>query len=375
MHLSRLELSNFRNYAELDLALEPGLTVFYGQNAQGKTNVLEAVYLLSSGSSYRAASDREVIRWAAPDAERVARVTGVSDGIELQVLVADMPGLSTKRVLLNGAGKRLADFVGRLPAVFFGPEQLDLVTGSPGDRRSYLDGALSQTDRNYYRSLGTYNRVLHQRNQLLKQFRERELDPEELVYWDDQLVEQGSLISRGRARCLQELSELAASHHEHLAAGGGELALAYESKLFRNAGGWERLLDASVDEIQTEFRRWLSLEAEREMAQGTTVVGPHRDDLLLVLSGKSVDKFGSRGQQRTVALALKLAELDLLQRHTGQVPVLLLDDVLSELDEARRGALRDVVRQHEQVLLTTTELPDMDLAASYLVRQGSLSAT
>jgi DNA replication and repair protein RecF len=305
----------------------------------------------------------------------VASVTGRSDGTELQVLVADMPGLSTKRVLLNGAGKRLVDFVGRLPAVFFGPEQLDLVIGSPSNRRAYLDGALSQTDRLYFRTLGTYNRVLHQRNQLLKQFRERELSSDELVYWDEQLVNLGSQISAARARCLKQLSALAASHHERLAPGGGELSLAYEAKLFRESGGWARLLDAPPDEIRTEFRRWLSVEAEREMAQGTTVVGPHRDDLLLVLADKPVDKFGSRGQQRTVALALKLAELDWIREHTEQVPILLLDDVLSELDEARRAALRGVVRQHEQVLLTTTELPEMDAAATYMVRQGSLSAT
>jgi len=375
VHLSRLELSNFRNYAELDLTLELGLTVLFGQNAQGKTNVLEAIYLLSSGSSYRAASDKEVIRWGAPESERVARVTGWSGELELQVLVPDMPGLGTKRVLLNGAGKRLADFVGRLPAVFFGPEQLDLVTGSPSHRRSYLDGALSQTDRTYFRALSVYNRALHQRNQLLKQFRERELNPEELVYWDLQLVEAGSVISQRRAVCLRQLAGLAAEHHQQLAPGGGELALAYETKLFRGEGGWERLLTATTSELQSEFRRWLAIEADREMAQGTTVVGPHRDDLLLSLNGQSVDKFGSRGQQRTVALALKLAELDLIREHTGETPILLLDDVLSELDEARRAALREVIRSHEQVLLTTTERPDMPAVAAYTVRQGSLTAT
>lgn len=375
MYLSRLELSNFRNYGRLELALQPGLTVLYGQNAQGKTNVLEAIYLLASGSSYRAASDREVIRWDAPAEERLARVIGLAGGLELQLVVADMPGLASKRVLLNGAGKRLSDFVGRLPAVFFGPEQLDLVTGSPGSRRAFLDGALSQTDRTYFRSLSVYNRVLHQRNQLLKQFRERELNPDELVYWDAQLVESGSLLTMRRAGCIQELAALAAGHHEQLAPGGGQLTLAYETKLFRSGGGWTRLLTVEAAEVQAEFRSCLALENDREMAQGTTVVGPHRDDLLLLLDGKPVDKFGSRGQQRTVALALKLAELDLIRQHIGQNPILLLDDVLSELDDARRAALRDVVQRHEQVLLTTTERPDMPASAAYEVRQGSLTAT
>lgn len=379
MHVFRLQLLNFRNYTALELMLQPGLTVLYGQNAQGKTNILEAVHLLSNGSSYRAASDKEVIRWGAPEAERVARVTGAiqakSEAMELEVALADMPGLSSKRVLLNGAGKRLADFVGRLTAVLFGPEQLDLVTGSPSQRRAYLDGTLSQTDRNYVRALGTYNRVLHQRNQLLKQFHERELSRDELIYWDAQLVESGSLISSRRAALLQELSALAASHHRQLATGGGDLTLEYETKLFRTSGGWQRLASASSAEVQTEFRQWLALESERELAQGVSVVGPHRDDLLLRLDDKPVDKFGSRGQQRTVALALKLAELELVTQRTGDQPVLLLDDVLSELDEARRAALRDVIQQHEQVLLTTTERPDLDSVAAYMVRQGTLTAT
>ena len=373
MYLSRLHLTNFRNYTSLELALGPGLTVLHGQNAPGKTNVLEAVYLLSSGSSYRTQSDREVIRWGAPESERLARVTGQANDSELEVLIADMPGLSTKRALVNGAGKRLADFVGRLPAVLFGPEQLDLVTGSPSHRRSYLDGALSQTDRTYFRALAVYNRVLHQRNQLLKQFREREIHPDELVYWDAQLVEAGSVISCRRARGLEQVHVLAAGHHERLASAGGILALAYETKLFRTAGGWERLALASPREGQTEFHARLAMEAEREMAQGATVVGPHRDDLLLSLDGKPVDKFGSRGQQRTVALALKLAELDFVRDHTAETPVLLLDDVLSELDEVRRSALSEVMLSHEQVLLTTTEQPDMRAAAAYLVQQGTLT--
>jgi len=377
VHLSRLQLHNFRNYPALDLPLQPGLTVLHGQNAQGKTNVLEAIYLLASGTSYRAASDKEVIRWGAPETERLARVTGRLAGseAELEVVVADMPGLSTKRALVNGAGKRLADFVGRLPAVLFGPEQLDLVTGSPSQRRGYLDGALSQTDRAYYRALAVYTRVLQQRNQLLKAFRERDVQPDELLYWDQQLVEAGSLISSRRARCLQQLSPLAARQHERLAPGGGELQLDYETKLFRSDGGWQRLAAASSEDIAAEFRAWLRLESDREIAQGTSVVGPHRDDLLLRIDGKPVEKFGSRGQQRTVALALKLAELELVQAHTGEQPLLLLDDVLSELDEARRGALRDVVHGHEQVLLTTTDPPDLNAAASYLVREGTLTAT
>ncbi len=382
MHVTRLELTNFRNYAALDLPLQPGLTVLFGQNAQGKTNVLEAIHLLATGSSYRAASDREVISWQAGDAERLARVRGTvgsgsgpgtSGGVELEVVISSLPGMSGKRAFVNGAGKRLADFVGRLTSVLFGPEQLDLVTGSPSHRRAFLDGALSQTDRAYYRALAVYGRVLHQRNQLLKQFREREVHPDELAFWDAQLVESGSLISARRARSLEDVGALAQQHHVRLAPDGGQLEVHYESKLFREDDGWRRLAAEPPATVEEEFRRRLAAEHDRELAQATSVVGPHRDDLLLSIDGQPVDKFGSRGQQRTVALALKLAELDWIRRHTGDNPVLLLDDVLSELDEARRAALGEVIRQHEQVLLTTTDRPDLPAAEAYEVVAGTLT--
>ena len=378
MRVTRLELTNYRNYAALSVALPLGLTVLYGPNAQGKTNVLEAVYLLATGSPHRAASDREIIRWEAPEEERLARATAAvqpASGavpFELELVIANLPGQASKRALVNGAGKRMGDFAGRLTAVLFGPEQLDLVTGSPSHRRAYLDETLSQTDRAYLNATAVYSRVLQQRNQLLKQFHEREVHPDELLYWDAQLVETGSLIIARRARCLLELGPLAARHHAELAPSEAELGLEYETKLFRERGGWRAAASAPDEDVQVEFRRWLALEAERELAQGSSVVGPHRDDLVLTLGGKPVDRFGSRGQQRTVALALKLAELDVIRGHTGDQPVLLLDDVLSELDPARRAALREVIRQQEQVLLTATERPELEAASAYAVRAGTL---
>ncbi len=379
VRVTRLELTNYRNYASLSLTLPAGVTVLYGPNAQGKTNVLEAVYLLATGSPHRAISDREVIRWEAPEDERLARATAAvqpGDGaaaFELELVIANLPGQASKRALVNGAGKRMGDFGGRLTAVLFGPEQLDLVTGSPSHRRAYLDETLSQTDRAYLNATAVYGRVLQQRNQLLKQFHEREVHPDELLYWDTQLVEAGSLIIARRARCLLELGPLAARHHRELAPHEAGLDVEYETKLFREGGGWRAAADAAPNEVQAEFRRWLAHEAERELAQGSSVVGPHRDDLILTLGGKPVDKYGSRGQQRTVALALKLAELDVIRDHTGDRPLLLLDDVLSELDPDRRAALREVIRQQEQVLLTATDRPELEAAAAYSVRAGVLT--
>ena len=375
MRVAELTLANFRNYERLSLAFQPGLTVLFGRNAQGKTNVLEATYLLASGSSYRAAAEREVIRWQATPEDRLARAAAViqPEAIEIEAVIAAIPGLPSKRVLVNGAGKRLVDFAGRLAAVLFGPEQLDLVTGSPSVRRAYLDEALTQIDRPYLRALTTYTRVLAQRNQLLKQFRERDVSLEELIYWDGQLIETGSVILRQRARALIGLAQLCARRHAALAPGGGELTLAYETKLFRDEGGWPRLAESELPSIETEFRRRLAMEAAREQAQGVTVVGPHRDDLLLAIDGQPADKFGSRGQQRTAALALKLGELDLIRDSTGHAPVLLLDDVLSELDESRRLALGEAIREQEQVLLTATDLPDLPAAAAYQVDAGTLT--
>ncbi len=379
MHVKLLRLSNFRNYTRLELPLQSGLTVLFGQNAQGKTNVLEAISMLSVGSSYRASSDREVIRWGALPEERVASLraevtpANADEPFVVELLVADMPGLSTKRVLINNAGKRVGDLVGRLTSVFFGPEQLDLVIGSPHYRRDFLDGAISQVDRGYHRSLSQYARVLHQRNQLLKQFHERQFNPEELVFWDDQMVEHGSFILARRATALLELITFAAAHHQRLAPGRGELQLQYETKLFRDAAGWRSLAEVTLDAVAAEYRRCLAQERERELGQGASVVGPHRDDIIIELDGKLVEKFGSRGQQRTAALALKLAELDFIEHHTGDRPLLLLDDVLSELDVHRRRALAEVIASQEQVLLTTTEHVDLHSIASYEVQAGELT--
>ncbi|HUZ76443.1 MAG TPA: DNA replication and repair protein RecF [Chloroflexota bacterium] len=413
VHLAHLSLRNFRNYAALEMPLEPGLIVLHGPNAQGKTNILEAVALLATGSSYRAASDRETIRWEAPPEDRVARITGrvrlpaldetgariasepnplpgqvaaanasasaaddsgaaEATEFEVELLVADMPGLSTKRARINGAARRVVDLVGRLTMVFFGPDQLDLVIGSPHHRRAYLDTAIGQVDHGYYRATLQYNRVLQQRNQLLKQARERQVRADELLYWDEQMVEQGGAIIQGRARALLPLAELAGQEQQRLAPRRGQLSVGYDTKLFGGSADCDRLAAMPADEVQAEYRQRLALEHERELAQGSCVVGPHRDDVTLLLDGRPLERFGSRGQQRTAALALKLAELGFLRRHTGQHPVLLLDDVLSELDEDRRAALAGIMVEQEQVLFTTTEATAVPARASYEVRGGSL---
>ncbi|MGH2469434.1 MAG: DNA replication/repair protein RecF [Chloroflexota bacterium] len=298
--------------------------------------------------------------------------TAQAAGFEVELLVADMPGLSAKRARINGVGKRVVDLVGRLTMVFFGPEQLDLVIGSPHHRRAYLDTAISQVDRGYYRATLQYAHVLQQRNQLLRQARERQLGAEELLFWDEQMVEQGGAIIQGRARALLHLAELAADQQQRLAPRRGQLRAGYDTKLFGGAAGCDRLAALPAHEVQAEYRQRLALEHERELAQGSCVVGPHRDDVTLLLDGRPLERFGSRGQQRTAALALKLAELEFLRRHTGQRPVLLLDDVLSELDAQRRAALAGIMAEQEQVLFTTTEATDVPARASYEVRSGSL---
>jgi DNA replication and repair protein RecF len=378
VRLTHLKLRNFRNYASLDLPLGPGLTVLHGPNAQGKTNVLEAIYLLALGSSYRTTSDRELIHWQAEPEERLARVEGEvaseQDSTRLEVVVSAMPGVATKRAFINGAGKRVADLLGRLPVVFFGPEELDLVVGPPGHRRRFLDDAISQLDSPYHRALQQYGRAHHQRNQLLKLIREGPAQLDELPYWDDQLVELGSSILIARGKALVEIAPLMVDQHRGLTVAGGEVGLSYETKLYRQDGGWQRLAEASTQEVQAEFRRCLALERERELAQGTSVVGPHRDDLLLTLDGRPIDAFGSRGQQRTAALALKLAEVAFVQARAGEQPVLLLDDVLSELDAERRRLLAARVHNFEQALLTATDPPPVEATAVYRVRGGQLIA-
>ena len=365
-----MELTNFRNYEGLQLDLPPGMVLLYGGNGQGKTNILEAIYLLAVVKSPRASSDRDLVRREALERGEHSQVSAVvqRDGVPLRVIiglqraaVADvtgprraqrsLAGAIQKQVRVNGAPRRVSDLVGEVNAVLFTAQDMGIVLGPPSSRRRYVDILISQVDNRYLRLLQKYQQVMSQRNQLLKAVRDGRSQPAELEFWDGELVESGAYIMQRRAGTVSAVAALAAPLHEELSGGGEELRIVYSPSV----GG-----DADERDLGDAMREALERSRPREIAQGFTAVGPHRDDLLMLLDGLDVGSTASRGQCRTLVLALKLAEASFLRDERGQEPVLLLDDILSELDASRRARVLDRAGLYQQCLLTAATLESVD---------------
>jgi DNA replication and repair protein RecF len=359
MRLTLLSLHNFRNYVRLDLDLPSGISVLLGDNAQGKTNLLEAIYYLATTRSPHAGADRELINWLTaeqeplPYARLVGRIARGSGEVTIEITLTQQPnngGRYRKQIRLNGVARRAMDLLGHLNVVLFLPEDIALVSGSPSLRRHYLDATLCQIDPRYCSALLRYNEIITQRNALLRDLRERGGDPVQLAFWDGHLVDNGAYLVSRRWEALLALDELAHSRHSQLTDGIEQLHLHYVPSV-------EMEGPAGQEAVSAAFKAQVSALRSREIAAGVTLVGPHRDDVRFLIDGVDAGIYGSRGQQRTSALALKLAEVDLMQRETGDYPVLLLDDVLSELDEHRRHFLVHTLEDDvEQVIITTTDL-------------------
>lgn len=372
MYLRRLSLTNFRAYRRLELVLPTGTVVLAGRNAQGKTTLLEAIYVLATTRAPYGATDRQLLSWAAADevmpftrvAGEVVRA-GARDEIEI-VSVRDAGALdeAVKRVRVNHAARRAIDAIGTLAVVLFTPRDLEVVAGPPAERRRYLDALLCQVDRDYCRRLARYNRLVVQRNHLLRRLRDRGGSAQELAFWDEQLAEDGGRVAARRVAAVAELAGAAAEVHARLAPDDEPLRLAYAP-----SPGTPAPPDGDPAAWSAALARALEARRDESIARGLTTVGPHRDDLALALGAVDVRTFGSRGQQRTVTLAVKLAEARLMWTATGERPVLLLDDVLSELDPDRRRDLLALLGGHEQTILTTTELASLppDFLAGSLV--------
>lgn len=384
MRLHRLTLSHFRNYRHLDLNFEGPVTLLQGQNAQGKTNLLEAIFFLATSKPVHAQTEREVVGWSAeeeplPYARLLAEAEtgGRATTLEI-VLTARGDGVNfTKQIKINGAARRSMDLVGVLRAVLFLPEDIRLIDGGPGERRRYLDIALCQIDRAYCRALSAYQQVLTQRNSLLKSLRDQELPANapvvaaQLGFWDEKLVQHGAAVVARRHNFVQELAVAAQARHAELSGGRELLALHYapsfnpgnytaaEYEFLRSGApveaGRSRL---EVDAVAGHYLAKLNSRRARELAAGNTLYGPHRDDLRLLANGRDLRLYGSRGQQRSAALALKLAELLLMTQATGEAPLLLLDDVMSELDAQRRSTLLTALAGVPQAIISTTDWED-----------------
>ncbi len=378
MYLTKLELTNLRNYSHLELELGPGLTLLHGNNAQGKTNLLEAVFYLATARSPHASVERELIRWgAATEPIPFARVAAeiarrAQDPVKLEIVLVQTAEENqapssrvTKRIKVNGINRRALDLAGQVNVVLFLPEDLDLVFGSPGARRRYLDTTLSQIDPRYNRLLSQYGQVLEQRNALLRDFRERPFDADQLGTWDDKLVETGTYIVSRRAQAVADYNLLARDIHPRLTQKGEQLKIVYQPTVplegplpdHQLALGLDPSV-APVDGVSHQFRRQLHFMRQRELGAGMTLIGPHRDDLRFFVDGVDMITYASRGQGRTIALSLKLVERELMRAETGEEPILLLDDVMSELDKPRRRALSRLIQDASQAIVTCTDVED-----------------
>ena len=374
-YLSRLRLTNFRNLTHLDHTLSPGVTVYYGANAQGKTTLLEAVYLLCIARSFKAENERELVSFAAAKAGQQALVDGTieKDGQRLRIIVGYQPAQRSetgsgglgynvrKEIRVNRLRRTAGELIGQVNAVLFSAEDIALVQGPPSGRRRFLDILLSQADTRYLKGLQRYNRVVQQRNQLLRLLREGRADRDELAFWDDELVREGAWITWRRHGAMRELTPACIRHHKDLSGPNEDLEVEYRPNV---------LLGCDVDELEDNFRETLAAASQRELKLPVTAVGPHRDAFNLLINGADMGMFASRGQARTLALTLRLAEAEFLASVRGEGPVVLFDDALSEMDAVRRHRLLEKSMRYEQVLITTTDLEQVNdffgSAANYL---------
>ncbi len=405
MHISHLSLTNFRNYARLEVSFPRGVIALFGDNAQGKTSLLEAVYYLATSRSPYTTSDRQLINWLAEDdplsfARLVAEVH-TKDGLKrVEVtLLNESNGRSSrlkKEIRVNGISRRVMDLLGQIRVVLFLPQDMSLVEGPPSERRRYLNVTLCQTDPAYCHALSQYDKVLRQRNALLKQFQEQSQrgqrpDTSQLAYWDEQLAASGAAIVAGRYKLVRELERRAQKVHADLSGEGEHLRLRYEPGFDATPApqgqmsfdvkdlGASALPALPVPEIAGLFREALAQRRGEEIKRGLTTIGPQRDEIRFLVNGRDLGLYGSRGQGRTAVLALKLAELNWMKDTTGESPILLLDEVAAELDPHRRAYLLERIGDVEQVIVTTAE-PDlmnesfMKEAAQWRVQAGTIQA-
>ena len=334
MFIESIELSDYRNYSHLHIDFHKGTNVLYGDNAQGKTNILEAVYVCSTTKSHRGSKDKEMIRFGADEShiKMMVRRDGIPYRIDMHLKKNKAKGVAVNGVPI----KKASELFGIVNVIFFSPEDLNIIKNGPAGRRKFIDLELSQLDKVYFNHLSNYSRIVNQRNHLLKDSAYRQDAMETLDIWDLQLVQYGNAIIARRKQFVDEMNEIVSGIHKKLTGGKEEIRLIYEP---------------STKNMSLE--QALEMNRQRDIRMKSTSVGPHRDDVCFMVGNLDIRRFGSQGQQRTAALSLKLAEIELVKRVIGDTPVLLLDDVLSELDKHRQNYLLDSIHDI-QTLITCT---------------------
>ena len=351
MKIDRLELTNFRNHKRLRLNFDGGPVLISGPNGSGKSNVLEAMHLLSTTKSMRTGYDCEMISHD----ENFARVDGQTEvdgdqtSLEMQIIRSDIyENTSVKKVKINKVTKSLQKFAGTLNSVLFTPPDLELFSGTPTHRRRYIDSVIFQTDLPYKRAHSQYTKAVRQRNKLLEQIRESGKGKDLISLWDEKIVETGGVLQKKRDELFSHINEKLLTHVRELSDEKISHLVSYKKSI------------VSMERIE-QYK-------EREVAAKTTLIGPHRDDFIVLLDGLDIAFFGSRGQQRAMLLALKLCEIDFIQEKTGHRPILLLDDIFSELDERHRKAIFGIVDKQQTIITSadSTNLPDKHFETVYL---------
>ena len=358
MIIKSIELADYRNYEELTMEFDKGTTILFGDNAQGKTNILEAVYLAATTKSHKGSKDKEIIRFGMEEAH--IRTYLEKEGVETRVDM-HLRKAGSKGIAIDGQKiKRAADLLGLCNVVFFSPEDLGIIKNGPSERRRFVDMELCQLDNVYLYNLNNYNKIVNQRNKLLKDMYMSPGLKETLSVWDMQLVAYGCKIIERRKLFIKQLNDMIYEIHKRLSGGKEELVIKYEP-----------------DTYVEDFENKLFINMDRDMKLKMTSVGPHRDDFAFMINGVDARKYGSQGQQRTAALSLKMAEIELVKKITNDTPVLLLDDVLSELDSSRQQLLLSVMGDI-QTIITCTGLEEFvnnrfEINRVYKVTEGRVS--
>ena len=353
MKVKNLKLVSFRNYPSLNLDLEDGLNIFIGSNAQGKTNILESIYYASTGGSFRSNTDMELINWNAQ---------GCSISVKFQRLDVenkiDIKLQRDKKRIIEYNSHKLSskELVGALNVVLFCPDDLLLIKGAPAERRRFLDMEISQANPSYYHELIKYNHLLQQRNSLLKKIREKKADSKMLELWDFQLAESAVKITKKRISSVEKFNMLANLMQRRISGNIETLKIEYVIKGREKESNLKRDNNQIEEDLKIWYNKMLGQFREDDIWRGSTSIGPHRDDIVVYVNGINLKSFGSQGQQRTGVLALKLSELEFIRSEAGEYPILLLDDVMSELDKDRRCQLLSFIqRENIQTLITATD--------------------
>ncbi|MGY3718515.1 DNA replication/repair protein RecF [Sutcliffiella cohnii] len=369
MYIEQLSVKNYRNYTSLEVTFEKGVNVIIGENAQGKTNIMESIYVLAMAKSHRTSNDKELIKWDEEYAKIEGRLQKRNGSLPLQLVISK----KGKKAKCNHIEQsKLSQYIGNMNVVMFAPEDLNLVKGSPQVRRRFIDMELGQVSPVYMHDLAKYQKVLQQRNHYLKQLQMKKTrDETMLLVLTDQLIELAAKVTIKRFAFIDQLSQWAKPIHHSISRGLEELTIKYKTTVDNVSE------DINMSKMVNSFHEKFEKVKEKEIERGVTLFGPHRDDLLFYVNEKEVNIFGSQGQQRTTALSLKLAEIDLIFSEIGEYPILLLDDVLSELDDYRQSHLLNTIQGKVQTFVTTTSVEGIDhhtlkQADTFRVVSGSL---